>query len=68
MRFSVLVNGTPTEVFGSSPGLRQGGPLSPRLFVIVMEVLGRMISIAVSGGLLSSFSVGQGLIFLIFYL
>jgi len=38
------------------------------LFVIVMEVLGRMISIAVSGGLLSSFSVGQGLIFLIFYL
>jgi hypothetical protein len=32
--------------------------LSPLLFVIVMEALGKMISTAVSGGLLSGFSVG----------
>jgi len=38
---------------------RQRDPLSPLLFVLVMEALDRMISTAVSGGLLSSFSVGN---------
>jgi hypothetical protein len=60
VRFSVLVNSSPTGFFSSSRGLRQGDPLSPLLFVIVMEALGRMISAAVSGGLLSGFSVGTG--------
>jgi hypothetical protein len=44
--------------FSSSHGLRQGSPLSPLMLVIVMEALCRMISIVVSGGLLSDFSVG----------
>jgi hypothetical protein len=42
----------------SSRGSREENPLSLLLFVIVMEALGRMISIAVNGGLLSGFSVG----------
>jgi hypothetical protein len=57
VRFSVLVNDTPTIFFSSSRGMRQGDPLSPLLFVIVMEVLGKMISAVVSGGLLSGFFV-----------
>jgi hypothetical protein len=57
--FSVLVNNTPTGLFNSSHGPRQGGPLSPLLFVFLMEALGRMIYAAVSGRLLSGFSVGN---------
>jgi hypothetical protein len=59
MRFSVLVNGSPYGFFSSSRGLRQGDPLSPRLFVFVMEALSRMIFDAVSGGLLEGFKVGN---------
>jgi hypothetical protein len=65
--FSILVSGSPTSFFSCSQGFKKGDPLSPLLFVIVMEALGKMVSVVVSGGLLSGFW-GQGLIFLIFYL
>jgi hypothetical protein len=38
--------------------LRPGDPLFPLLFVIVMEVLGKVISAVVSEGLLFDFSMG----------
>ncbi|MCH82142.1 LINE-1 reverse transcriptase like, partial [Trifolium medium] len=47
---SVLVNGSPTEDFKVSKGLRQGDPLSPFLFLIAAESLTGMVKKAVDIG------------------
>jgi hypothetical protein len=59
VRFSILVNGSPRGFFHSSRGLRQGDPLSPLLFLLVMEALSRMLAKAVERGFISGFSVGN---------
>ena len=41
--YSVLVNGKPTSFFSASRGLRQGCPLSPLLFLLVVEGLSRIL-------------------------
>jgi hypothetical protein len=58
VRFSNLVNGTPYGFFNSTCGLRQGDPLSPLLFVVVMEALSRMLIAAMDQGNLTGFSMG----------
>ena len=52
VRFSVLVNGSSMCFFQSSRGLRQGDPLSPYLFVVVMEAFSCLMKRAIEGGFL----------------
>jgi hypothetical protein len=59
---SILVNGTPSGFFGSSCRLRLGGPLSPLLFVVVIEALSKMLTATTDRGPLLGFFVGVRLL------
>lgn len=55
--FSILVNGFPSRSFKPSRGIRQGDPLSPFLFVLMAEGLGRHIKHALHSQQLKGISV-----------
>eukprot|EP00253_Pinus_taeda_P030670 PITA_30670 len=48
--FSILINGSASTFFHSERGLRQGCPLSPLLFLLVMEGLSRLMETAKRDG------------------
>ena len=59
IKFSILINGSPSNFFGSSKRLQQGDPLSPLLFDIVMKALSRKLEVAASARQFLGFSVGS---------
>ena len=59
MNFAVMVNGRPRGWFEASRGLRQGDPLSPFLFTLVVDVLSRLVSKAEERGIIRGFEVGR---------
>jgi hypothetical protein len=57
VRFLVIVNGFPTGFFDSS----HRDPLSPLLFLLIMEVLSRMLRRSVERGFIKGFEVGRNM-------
>jgi len=55
---SVLVKGSPIEEFYLDKGLRQGGPLFPFLFLLVVEGLSILMKAMVDNHLFEGYSVG----------
>jgi len=55
---SVLINGSPTSEFIPKRGLRQGDPLAPFLFNVVVEALNGLMRTAVEANLYKGLSVG----------
>jgi hypothetical protein len=59
--FVVLINGRPTNFFKSTRGLRQGFPLSPLLFLLVVEGLSRAIQEQVRENKIEGVLVARGI-------
>ncbi|GKB02621.1 RNA-directed DNA polymerase, eukaryota [Tanacetum coccineum] len=60
-RGSVIVNGSPTKEFQFYKGLKQGDPLSPFLFILVMESLHISFQRVVDAGMFKGISLGSSL-------
>lgn len=58
-----MVHGSTVGFFRSSRGLRQGDPLSPYLFIMVSDMLSKMISNE-ERDYISGFKVGSGTVFI----
>eukprot|EP00253_Pinus_taeda_P035953 PITA_35953 len=56
-QFSILINGIPSRPFKPSRGIRQGDPLSPFLFILMVEGLGRHIKNALLSRQIKGLSV-----------
>lgn len=57
---AVMVNGGPSSFFKAARRLRQGDPLSPLLFIIVMEAFSKLLERDVELNLFKRITVGRG--------
>ncbi|GJW10715.1 RNA-directed DNA polymerase, eukaryota [Tanacetum coccineum] len=58
---SILVNGSPTSEFKFFKGLKQGDPLSPFLFILIMESLHLSFNNVVNVGLYNGIQIDESL-------
>ncbi|OMO61797.1 reverse transcriptase [Corchorus capsularis] len=57
--YTLVINGKPSGRVFPSRGLRQGDPISPYLFLFVVDVLSRMVHSAVSVGVLNGIKLSR---------
>ena len=55
-----LVNGRPSDFFQASRGVRQGCPLSPFLYILMAESLGRKLTVKKEAGYIPSIKITRG--------
>nr|GEW30765.1 RNA-directed DNA polymerase, eukaryota [Tanacetum cinerariifolium] len=60
-RGSVIINGSPTEEFQFFKGLKQGDPLSPFLFILIMESLHFSFQRVVDAGMFMGINLSPSL-------
>ncbi|XP_021857652.1 uncharacterized protein [Spinacia oleracea] len=58
--YSILVNGEPTVVFKPKCGIRQGDPISPYIFILVMEMLSKMMVCLEKEGHITGIKIARG--------
>ncbi|XP_028113945.1 uncharacterized protein LOC114311986 [Camellia sinensis] len=58
--FAVVVNGVVRTTFIPSRGIRQGEPLSPYLFLLVIEVLSKLLQKSLAAGKFSGIKISRG--------
>ena len=61
VNFALLINGSPTHFFTASRGIRQGCPLSPLLFILVIEGLSLLIEDARRNGMVKGVKISKEL-------
>lgn len=60
VHYAILINGTSKGFFVAKKGLRQGDPLSPFLFTVVVDTLSKLIMRAEERNLTKGFGVENG--------
>ncbi|GJU38156.1 RNA-directed DNA polymerase, eukaryota [Tanacetum coccineum] len=58
---SILVNGSPTKEFKFHRGLKQGDPLAPYLFIIIMESLHLSFSRVIEAGIFTGIKIDSSM-------
>ena len=61
INFSLLINGSPTHFFTASWGIRQGFPLSPHIFILVIEGLSLLLEDARKHGKVKGIKISKDL-------
>ena len=61
VNFALLINGSPSHFFTASRGIRQGCPLSPLLFILVIEGLSLLIEDACKHGKVKGIKISKDL-------
>ena len=59
--FSILLNASPTQVFQVTKGIRQGDPLPPFLFILMVECLSRLIKNQFENGEMRVIKIHEGM-------